>query len=235
MQNKLCTPFLLLSLSLSITIKASSLSFLCVPRTTLEKQSTTNQAPAMSSSRKNLVLNTVSVDLGCGSCRRPKLLRHIFSPKPKPKRPTYQKQKAHWAEDDTATSSTTNTSATTFSPCCYVESCEYVRGFGRVGTEGVAVEKDSDDPYLDFRHSMLQMILENEIYSKDDLRELLHCFLQLNSPQHHGVIVRAFTEIWNGVFSRRVPPFGSPKFAKLHILLIQRFITENSVFRFCNA
>ena len=46
----------------------------------------------------------------------------------------------------------------------------------------VAVEKDSDDPYLDFRHSMLQMILEKQIYSKDDLRQLLDCFLQLNSP-----------------------------------------------------
>lgn len=67
----------------------------------------------------------------------------------------------------------------------------------------MAVEKDSDDPYLDFRRSMLQMILENEIYSKDGLRELLNCFLQLNSPQHHGVIVRAFTDIWNGVFSVR--------------------------------
>ncbi|GMN39517.1 hypothetical protein TIFTF001_008749 [Ficus carica] len=77
------------------------------------------------------------------------------------------------------------------------------RGFGRVGGEGLAVEKDSDDPYLDFRHSMLQMILENEIYSKDDLRELLNCFLQLNSPSHHGIIVRAFTEIWDGVFSVR--------------------------------
>ncbi|KAH7554146.1 hypothetical protein JRO89_XS12G0120100 [Xanthoceras sorbifolium] len=50
-------------------------------------------------------------------------------------------------------------------------------------------------------HSMLQMILENEIYSKEDLKELLNCFLQLNSPYHHEIIVRAFTEIWNGVFS----------------------------------
>jgi uncharacterized protein (TIGR01568 family) len=78
-----------------------------------------------------------------------------------------------------------------------------VRGFGRVGGESVAVEKDSDDPYLDFRHSMLQMILEKQIYSKDDLRQLLDCFLQLNSPYYHGIIVRAFTEIWNGVSSVR--------------------------------
>ncbi|KAJ1394559.1 Ovate protein family, C-terminal [Sesbania bispinosa] len=90
----------------------------------------------------------------------------------------------------------------------YMKAPKTVGGFGRAGREGVAVEKDSDDPYLDFRHSMLQMILENEIYSKDDLRELLNCFLQLNSPYHHGVIVRAFTEIWNGVFSVRS---NSPK------------------------
>ncbi|KAF9661738.1 hypothetical protein SADUNF_Sadunf19G0099800 [Salix dunnii] len=31
------------------------------------------------------------------------------------------------------------------------------------GDGSVAVEKDSDDPYLDFRHSMLQMILEKQI------------------------------------------------------------------------
>nr|GMD87124.1 transcription repressor OFP6-like [Ipomoea batatas] len=74
-----------------------------------------------------------------------------------------------------------------------IKSLRAVQGFGRIGGESVAVEKDSDDPYLDFRHSMLQMILEKNIYSKDDLKELLNCFLQLNSPYYHGVIVRAFT------------------------------------------
>ncbi|KAK6147273.1 hypothetical protein DH2020_018185 [Rehmannia glutinosa] len=80
-------------------------------------------------------------------------------------------------------------------------------GFGKIGGSSVAVEKDSDDPYLDFRQSMLQMILEKEIYAKDDLKELLNCFLQLNAPYYHGIIVRAFTEIWNGVYSGRA---GSP-------------------------
>ncbi|XP_042515701.1 transcription repressor OFP8-like [Macadamia integrifolia] len=73
-------------------------------------------------------------------------------------------------------------------------------GFGRIG-ESVAVVKDSDDPYLDFRQSMLQMILEKELYSREDLRDLLDRFLQLNSPYHHEIIVRAFSEIWNGLFS----------------------------------
>ncbi|KAL2240049.1 transcription repressor OFP6-like [Sesamum indicum] len=61
-----------------------------------------------------------------------------------------------------------------------------------------AVVKDTDDPYRDFRHSMLQVIFENEICSRNDLQQLLHCFLELNSPHHHEVIVKAFVEIWNG-------------------------------------
>ncbi|KAG4396500.1 hypothetical protein GLYMA_19G197800v4 [Glycine max] len=147
---------------------------------------------AMSGSRKKLLLNTVSVKLGCGTCRRPNLCR-IFHPKPKPKNlnNTYRKHKH------------SSSSSSFFSGQWGDSYVKAVGGLGRAGKEGVAVEKDSDDPYLDFRHSMLQMILENEIYSKQDLRELLNCFLQLNSPHHHGVIVRAFTEIWNAVFSVR--------------------------------
>ncbi|OIW05162.1 hypothetical protein TanjilG_19793 [Lupinus angustifolius] len=161
----------------------------------------------MSSSRKKLILNTVSMNLGCGSCTRPNL-SHIFHPKPNPKNPTYSKNKLYNHSSSSNSTTPTNT-ATTFSPCCidssnfsesetYVMAHRKVGGFGRSGREGVAVEKDSDDPYLDFRQSMMQMILENEIYSKDDLRELLNCFLHLNSPYHHGAIVRAFTDIRNG-------------------------------------
>ncbi|KAJ4705366.1 transcription repressor OFP6-like [Melia azedarach] len=174
--------------------------------------------------RKKLILNTVAVSLGCGSsCRKPKL-SFLFHPKPKPKKSHYQKHQhssSLYTNNSSSSSSslkTTHTeyydtaSATTFSPnmetpvshywdAADVEYSRTVRGFGRVGGESVAVQKDSDDPYLDFRHSMLQMILEKEIYSKDDLKELLNCFLQLNSPYHHEIIVRAFTEIWNGLFS----------------------------------
>ncbi|OIW21240.1 hypothetical protein TanjilG_31112 [Lupinus angustifolius] len=175
----------------------------------------------MSSSRKKLLLNKVSVKLDCGSCRRLKL-SHIFNPKPKPKNPTYSKNKLynHSSSSDSTIYTTPTNTNTTFSPC-YIDSSNFsesetymmaprtVGGFGRSGREGVAVEKDSDDPYLDFRHSMLQMISENEIYSKNDLRELLNCFLQLNSPYHHGAIVRAFTEIWNDFFFVRSK---SPRF-----------------------
>ncbi|TYG39050.1 hypothetical protein ES288_D13G272500v1 [Gossypium darwinii] len=61
--------------------------------------------------------------------------------------------------------------------------------------DSIMVVKDSHDPYLDFRHSMLQMIEEKHIYSADELQELLQCFLELNSPCHHRVIVEAFMAI----------------------------------------
>ncbi|KAL6537881.1 hypothetical protein OROHE_012168 [Orobanche hederae] len=69
----------------------------------------------------------------------------------------------------------------------------------------LAVVKDSDDPYRDFRQSMLQMIFEKEIYSRNDLQQLLDCFLQLNSPRHHEIIFRAFMEIWNGAQPAAAP------------------------------
>ncbi|TYH36543.1 hypothetical protein ES332_D13G272400v1 [Gossypium tomentosum] len=43
--------------------------------------------------------------------------------------------------------------------------------------DNIAVVKDSHGPYLDFRHSMLQMIEEKHIYSADELQKLLQCFL----------------------------------------------------------
>ncbi|KAG8376794.1 hypothetical protein BUALT_Bualt09G0101000 [Buddleja alternifolia] len=168
--------------------------------------------PSTMSSKKKYILNTVSVNLGCSSsCRRPKL-SNIFHPRPRRHTHTPLRRNHHYY----SSSSCDTTTATTFSsavdtpPACYssdtdseIRSLRAVQGFGRIGGASVAVEKESDDPYLDFRRSMLQMILEKEIYSKDDLKELLNCFLQLNSPYYHGIIVRAFTEIWNGVYSVR--------------------------------
>ncbi|KAK4255283.1 hypothetical protein QN277_008298 [Acacia crassicarpa] len=66
--------------------------------------------------------------------------------------------------------------------------------------DSVAVEKESEDPYKDFRHSMLQMIFEKEMSSESDLKELLEAFLQLNSPRQHDVILKAFSEICGDAF-----------------------------------
>ncbi|XP_073269179.1 uncharacterized protein [Primulina huaijiensis] len=155
----------------------------------------------MSNTKKRYInLNKVAVNLGCsGSCRRPRLSA-VFHPRPRRIR---AKQYSSGDHQDSSSSSFDTTTSITFSDTDseLKISLRSVQGFGRIGDQSVALEKVSDDPYLDFRHSMLQMILEEEIYSKDELKELLCCFLQLNSPYYHGIIVRAFTEIWNGVYS----------------------------------
>ncbi|KAJ1286347.1 hypothetical protein BS78_03G346300 [Paspalum vaginatum] len=79
------------------------------------------------------------------------------------------------------------------------EQAEYGR---RVARESVAVAVDSAEPYEDFRESMVQMVVEKEIYAWDDLNDLLHQFLSLNSPRHHPLILHAFADLWtrNGLF-----------------------------------
>ncbi|XP_031113654.1 uncharacterized protein LOC116017247 [Ipomoea triloba] len=72
---------------------------------------------------------------------------------------------------------------------------------GKIGPHfrgSVAVVKESDDPYLDFRQSMIQMMAARDLWSEEGLEELLKCFLRLNSPLHHQIIIQAFTEIRHG-------------------------------------
>ncbi|KAJ8442404.1 hypothetical protein Cgig2_018660 [Carnegiea gigantea] len=52
-----------------------------------------------------------------------------------------------------------------------------------------AVVKSSRDPYSDFRTSMVEMIMEKQIFGSKELEQLLQCFLSLNSPHHHRVIL----------------------------------------------
>ncbi|KAL4359624.1 hypothetical protein AHAS_Ahas08G0096000 [Arachis hypogaea] len=56
---------------------------------------------------------------------------------------------------------------------------------------------------MDFRYSMLQMILQKEIFSESGLQELLQCFLELNSPCQHQIIVQAFMEICEETFPKK--------------------------------
>ncbi|KAI4350859.1 hypothetical protein L6164_005266 [Bauhinia variegata] len=64
-----------------------------------------------------------------------------------------------------------------------------------------AIVKRSSDPYNDFRTSMVEMIVEKQIFSPRELENLLQCFITLNSHHHHKVIVEVFTEIWEALFS----------------------------------
>ncbi|KAJ0238634.1 Transcription repressor OFP8 [Hirschfeldia incana] len=67
--------------------------------------------------------------------------------------------------------------------------------------ESFAVVKKSRDPYKDFRTSMVEMIVERQIFGAAELQKLLQCFLSLNSLQHHNVIIQVFLEIYGTLFS----------------------------------
>ncbi|GAU36848.1 hypothetical protein TSUD_213720 [Trifolium subterraneum] len=62
--------------------------------------------------------------------------------------------------------------------------------------DGFAVVKSSIDPISDFKESMVEMIVENNIRGSKDLEDLLACYLSLNSSDYHDVIVKAFEQIW---------------------------------------
>ncbi|ESQ50596.1 hypothetical protein EUTSA_v10022783mg [Eutrema salsugineum] len=70
-----------------------------------------------------------------------------------------------------------------------------------VVVEGVAVVKRSEDPYEDFKGSMMEMIVEKNMFQVAELEQLLRCFLTLNAKRHHRAIVRAFSEVWVALFS----------------------------------
>lgn len=178
----------------------------------------------MASSKKDLLKKIYRAKRGCG-CGRLKP-SDIINPKPKPritnsrfqkKMPCPSSSSSNWERGDQDREDQTCSSTTTFS--LNLETCSYPsepddtdpqhcsemirisqsQSQSRKLNESIAVVKDSDDPYHDFRQSMLQMILEKQIFSKGDLQNLLDCFLRLNSPCHHDVIIQAFMEIWNGV------------------------------------
>ncbi|KAL8253125.1 hypothetical protein R6Q59_036818 [Mikania micrantha] len=69
--------------------------------------------------------------------------------------------------------------------------------------ESFAVVKSSFDPEKDFMQSMMEMITENNIRSSKDLEELLACYLSLNLDEYHGVIVKAFEQIWFSLSDER--------------------------------
>ncbi|KAL3517964.1 hypothetical protein ACH5RR_020553 [Cinchona calisaya] len=63
-------------------------------------------------------------------------------------------------------------------------------------SESFAIVKASFDPEKDFRESMMEMIVENNILASKDLEDLLACYLSLNSDEYHELIIKAFEQIW---------------------------------------
>lgn len=176
----------------------------------------------MFSKKKKTLQTILASNAGCG-CGRPKL-SDVYEPIPKPRpRPcrTSISQKDpnpncssssscdksvgfslmdNEEEDYTSTTITLNKDNTSSSQNSESETDPKASKI----IDSFAVVKYSNDPFQDFKHSMLQMVVEKNIYSRNDLEELLNCFLELNSPCHHSVIVQAFTEIWNEIISKRI-------------------------------
>ncbi|CAH8345883.1 unnamed protein product [Eruca vesicaria subsp. sativa] len=61
--------------------------------------------------------------------------------------------------------------------------------------KSVAVVKCSTDPKKDFRDSMIEMIMENGINHPEELKELLVCYLRLNSDEYHDMIINVFQQV----------------------------------------
>ncbi|KAI4322460.1 hypothetical protein L6164_022153 [Bauhinia variegata] len=165
----------------------------------------------MSPKKRSLIRTILTANGGCG-CGKPKR-SDVYEPTPKPK-PKISVSNPNPASS--VTSSTTSGAEPNANGGDFEEDFTFTT-FSEAETDSksprfvlpkqspklndsVAIEKDSENPYKDFRHSMLQMIFEKEIFSRPDLQDLLQCFLQLNSPSHHQLIVRAFNEICEQAF-----------------------------------
>ncbi|GJU22881.1 transcription repressor OFP1-like protein [Tanacetum coccineum] len=70
------------------------------------------------------------------------------------------------------------------------------RSNARSVAESMAVMKTSVDPWRDFKESMVEMIMENNIKTSKDLEDLLACYLSLNSDEYHDLIINVFKQIW---------------------------------------
>ncbi|XP_072998590.1 transcription repressor OFP13-like [Typha latifolia] len=72
-----------------------------------------------------------------------------------------------------------------------------------IGFEGgVAMAVDSDDPYMDFRASMEEMVVAHGVKDWDWLEEMLGWYLRANGKTTHGLIVGAFVDLLVGLASR---------------------------------
>ncbi|KAF8107587.1 hypothetical protein N665_0119s0052 [Sinapis alba] len=72
---------------------------------------------------------------------------------------------------------------------------------GGMENESFAVVKCSSDPRKDFRDSMIEMIMENGINQPEELKELLVCYLRLNSDEYHDMIINVFQQVHNDLLT----------------------------------
>ncbi|XP_004506433.1 uncharacterized protein [Cicer arietinum] len=77
-----------------------------------------------------------------------------------------------------------------------VSSTETSGAYRRSLSGSLAIVKSSFNPHKDFRESMVEMIVENNIRASKDLEDLLACYLCLNSDEYHDIIIKVFKQIW---------------------------------------
>ncbi|KAJ4705365.1 Transcription repressor OFP13 [Melia azedarach] len=65
--------------------------------------------------------------------------------------------------------------------------------------ESLVLSMESQDPYVDFRKSMEEMVEAHGLKDWEDLEELLCCYLKMNGKSNHGYIVGAFVDLLVGL------------------------------------
>ncbi|KAL8551846.1 hypothetical protein ACS0TY_000774 [Phlomoides rotata] len=71
--------------------------------------------------------------------------------------------------------------------------------------ESMALAFESDDPYLDFKKSIQEMVESHGLEDWDRLEELLAWYLKMNGKQNHGFIVKAFVDVLVGIVKESSP------------------------------
>lgn len=59
----------------------------------------------------------------------------------------------------------------------------------------ICAVKLTREPFLDFRQSIAEMIVEVGVHDWEDMEELVYCYLELNSTDVHGFIANAFLSL----------------------------------------
>ena len=65
--------------------------------------------------------------------------------------------------------------------------------------ESVELAMESENPYVDFRRSMEEMVESHGLKDWDCLEELLGWYLKVNGKKNHGYIVGAFVDLLCGI------------------------------------
>lgn len=65
--------------------------------------------------------------------------------------------------------------------------------------QSLVLSMDSQDPYLDFKRSMEEMVEAHGLKDWEGLEELLCWYLKVNGKTNHGYIVRAFVDLLVGL------------------------------------